>query len=64
MPRLNQRKGDDTIATYLRLPRTTRDELESCIGHDNIQSLTDAVVEAAKLLAKQVKRKQTREEGK
>jgi hypothetical protein len=57
MPRLNERKVEDAIPTYLRLPRTTRAELESAIDGERIKTLTDAMIEAAKLLAKQVKRK-------
>lgn len=60
MPRLGQRKDDDTIATYLRLPRSTRAELESCIGHQDIKTLTDAVVAASRLLAAKVKKEQGR----
>lgn len=55
MPKLNDRK-EPRINTFLNLPQKTREELESVIGHGDIRTLTDAVVEAAKLLAKQVKR--------
>jgi hypothetical protein len=55
MPRLGQR-NDDRIDTFLKLPSATRAELESAIGHNGIKSLTDAVVAAAKLLAKQIKK--------
>jgi hypothetical protein len=60
MPRLNDRKSDDRIATFLSLPRATRAELEAAIGHKDIKSLTDAVIEAAKLLAKHVEKSRQR----
>ena len=56
MPRLNERK-EPRIATYLNLSQRCRDDLESAIGQlDGIKTLTDAVEEAAKLLAARVKR--------
>jgi mevalonate kinase len=57
MPPLKQNRPE-TIPTFLNLPKTTRDELESAIGHGDIKTLTDAVVEAAKLLAAKVKKTQ------
>ena len=56
MPKMNDRKAIDRVNTFLALPRTTREGLEAAIGHKDIKSLTDAVVEAEKLLAKQVKK--------
>jgi hypothetical protein len=56
MPKLNERRAIDRVSTFLSLPRATREQLESAIGHGDIKTLHDAVVEAAKLLAKQVKR--------
>jgi hypothetical protein len=55
MPKLNQNRVE-RVPTMLNLPKTTRNDLESAIGHDDIKTLTDAVVAAAKLLAKQVKK--------
>jgi hypothetical protein len=55
MPRLNDR-AEPKVQTFLNLPRSCRNDLESTIGHKNIKTLTDAVIEAAKLLAKQVKK--------
>lgn len=56
MPRLGERKNDDGIPTYLRLPRATRDKLEAVIGHNDIKTLTDAVVAAAEALEKTIKK--------
>jgi hypothetical protein len=55
MPRLNERKTP-TVPTFLNLPQSCRNDLESAIDHKDIKTLTDAVVEAAKLLAAKVKR--------
>lgn len=60
MPRLGERKNDDGIPTYLRLPKATRDKLEAAIGHGDIKTLTDAVVAAAEALEKTIKAKQAR----
>jgi hypothetical protein len=60
MPKLGQRKNDDVVPTNLMLPRATRAELEAAIGHKDIKTLTDAVIEAAKLLGKQVEKTRQR----
>ena len=59
MPRLNERKPS-RVPTFLSLPQTTRDDLESAIGTPGIDNLTDAVTEAARLLARHVRRKQSK----
>jgi len=56
MPKLNQNRVE-RIPTFLALPKTARDDLESAIGHGDIKTLTDAVCEAARLLARQVKKR-------
>lgn len=57
MPKLNERKAEPRVQTFMNLPQITRDRLEAAIDGENIKTLTDAVNEAAKLLAKQVKKK-------
>jgi hypothetical protein len=53
MPKLNERKAiEPTVPTFLNLPRSTRDELESLMGREGIRTLTDAVCFAAAVAAK------------
>ncbi len=59
MPPLNNRKAP-RIATFVNLSPECRANLEAAIGHGDIKTLTDAIEEAAKLLAKQVKKPQER----
>lgn len=62
MPKLNERKAEPRVQTFLNLPQKTREELESAIGHGDIKTLHDAVIEAARLLAKQVKKTRSKPE--
>jgi hypothetical protein len=56
MPKLNERKAEPRVQTFMNLPQITRDRLEAAIDGKDIRTLTDAVNEAARLLASKVKR--------
>ena len=58
MPRLNERTKPLRRPTLVNLPQETRDQLEAAIGSPGINSLTDAVIEGAKLLPASVAKKQ------